>query len=121
MSEEVIKKSISLRGDIYDYALEKSEKLHGGNFSAYVTYLISCEKNQTSEMKNNFTLTKEEIELLLKSGNSILFLLDIIDKSVIRNDKNNLSIPIETIKELFKLMVNPDLDMDESYDISIRY
>ncbi|WP_176224058.1 hypothetical protein [Thalassobacillus devorans] len=46
MDEQVVKKSVSLRADISGYPHTQSERLHGGNFSAYLTYLISKEKKR---------------------------------------------------------------------------
>jgi len=38
------KKSISLPDKIFEYAEEQADKFHGGNFSAYLTFLISSNK-----------------------------------------------------------------------------
>lgn len=39
-----VKKAISLRDDVYKSAREKADKLFGGNFSAYIGYLISKDR-----------------------------------------------------------------------------
>ncbi|GGJ64400.1 hypothetical protein [Virgibacillus salexigens] len=90
MTAEFIKKSVSLRSDIYKYALEESEKLHGGNFSSFLTYLISCERSNTRFYHSNksneeITISKEEYQFLLNCGKTIEFLTDKIDKGVTIN------------------------------------
>lgn len=54
-----IKKSISLRHDVFDTAEEMAEKYFGGNFSAYLTYLICADKHGLSRVKDS----EEEIEI----------------------------------------------------------
>lgn len=41
---KTIKKSISLRDDVFQTAEAEADKYFGGNFSAYLTYLICADK-----------------------------------------------------------------------------
>lgn len=40
----VVKKPISLREDLFDYAQDQAIKYFQGNFSMFIGYLISCHK-----------------------------------------------------------------------------
>jgi hypothetical protein len=42
----VVKKAISLPDHVYDTGVQKTQKLFGGNFSAYICYLISRDREQ---------------------------------------------------------------------------
>lgn len=42
--EPTVKKSISFRGDVLEYAQEQADMFHGGNLSGYITFLISSNK-----------------------------------------------------------------------------
>lgn len=71
--KQVVKKSISLRSDVYKDAEKMAEKLFGGNFSAYLTYLICADKHglsvnkYTGEQANNVKeSSKKENEHLEK-------------------------------------------------------
>lgn len=60
----VIKKSISLREDVYNEAEKMSEKLFGGNFSAYLTYLICSNKHgfiMNAQVMTEDNKDKEEV------------------------------------------------------------
>lgn len=48
MSRRTVKKSISLREDVFKVAESEADKFFGGNFSAYLTYLICVEKHGIS-------------------------------------------------------------------------
>ncbi|UOE58122.1 hypothetical protein [Cytobacillus oceanisediminis] len=57
----VIKKSISFRGDILEYAQEQADKYHGGNLSGYLTFLISSNKyGMTMAAKPSEVIQAEE-------------------------------------------------------------
>lgn len=43
-----VKRTISLREDVFDTAYEMADKYFGGNFSAYLTYLICADKYDLS-------------------------------------------------------------------------
>lgn len=71
-----VKKSISLREDLFEYAMDQADKLHSGYLSAYLAHLVSCdmrgtetnklkddekpEKKATPETKNRVYETSEE-------------------------------------------------------------
>lgn len=50
MTRKTVKRSISLRGDVYETAEKMADKLFGGNFSAYLTYLICADKYGISQI-----------------------------------------------------------------------
>lgn len=55
-----VKRAISLKENIYKFGISKAEALFGGNFSAYIGYLISRDKEQFQEpqqKKNNKLLS----------------------------------------------------------------
>lgn len=48
---KTVKRSISLREDVFETANSMADKYFGGNFSAYLTYLICADKyNVTREV-----------------------------------------------------------------------
>ncbi len=48
---KTVKRSISLREDVFETANSMADKYFGGNFSAYLTYLICADKyNVTREI-----------------------------------------------------------------------
>jgi len=59
------KKAISMRDDILDYGLEKADRLFQGNFSAYICYLISKDREEVTDPKKkrntNITAAIDEI------------------------------------------------------------
>jgi hypothetical protein len=125
MTEEVIiKKSISLRQDIYQYAVEESEKKHGGNFSAFLTYFLSCQKNNTGYViynngKAETILTKDRIEKLLMYENWINDILDLFDESITIVDKTHLTINTNVLKRLIDKHFVKSMGIDKKYDLSI--
>lgn len=44
-----VKKAISLKDDVYKDGTEKAKRLFSGNFSAYISYLISRDREQSQE------------------------------------------------------------------------
>lgn len=44
-----VKTAISLKEDVYRAGANKAKRLFGGNFSAYIGYLISCDREQRQE------------------------------------------------------------------------
>lgn len=46
----VIKKSISLKNDVYEYAQDKANKLFSSNVSAYIGYLICRDREGIKEV-----------------------------------------------------------------------
>ena len=60
----VVKKSVSFRQDVFDTAEEMADKYFGGNFSAYLTYLVCADKNGVSRAKDSAeeVVVKEEIK-----------------------------------------------------------
>lgn len=60
-----IKKAISLPDDIYNYGIDKTQKLFGGNFSKYICYLISKDKeNLQYEVKKDMPNIKSIDDIL---------------------------------------------------------
>lgn len=49
---KTVKKSISLRDDVFETAEKEADKFFGGNFSAYLTYLICADKYGVSRGVN---------------------------------------------------------------------
>lgn len=45
-----VKKSISLKNDVYEYAQDKANKLFSSNVSAYIGYLISKDREGIKEV-----------------------------------------------------------------------
>ncbi|QEY22435.1 hypothetical protein D0S48_18215 [Psychrobacillus sp. AK 1817] len=128
MSEEevTIKKSISLRQDLYKYALEESEKKHGGNFSAFLTYLISCQKNNTEYVTYNngkevIILTKERVEKLFMYEKWLSEILELLDDGLTIVAKGHLTMKSETLRILIdKHLVVKSMGLEKNYDISIK-
>lgn len=60
----VAKKSISLRQDVNETAEDMANMYFGGNFSAYLTYLICADKHSLSRTRDteNEIVFKEEIK-----------------------------------------------------------
>lgn len=60
----VVKKSISLRQDVNNTAEKMADKYFGGNFSAYLTYLVCADKHGISRVNDTEedSLVKEEIK-----------------------------------------------------------
>lgn len=60
----VVKKSISLRQDVFETAEEMADRYFGGNFSAYLTYLVCADKFGLARMQQTeeVTVAKEEIK-----------------------------------------------------------
>lgn len=122
MSEEFIKKSISLRSDIVKYAQKESEKMHGGNFSSFLTYLISCKKNNKEFYHSDkITISKEEYEFLLNCGKTIKTLTDKVDSSTTIVDKTNVSIHYKEFKKLMHLLMDKSPELNNEFDILIRF
>jgi hypothetical protein len=48
-SMATVKRAISLRDDIHNFGSIKAETLFSGNFSAYIAYLISRDREQRHE------------------------------------------------------------------------
>lgn len=63
MSKKTVKRSISLRGDVFETAMSEADKFFGGNFSAYLTYLICADKHGISRGSNegNESVSKERV------------------------------------------------------------
>lgn len=64
IKKPVIKKSISFREDVYGIAEEMADTYFGGNFSAYLTYLVCADKHGLSRAKDSDDdrTAKEEIK-----------------------------------------------------------
>ncbi|KPB04722.1 hypothetical protein [Bacillus sp. CHD6a] len=122
--EDTIKKNISLREDIYNYALRKSEKMHGGNFSSYLTYLISCEKSQDKifnfDISDIVSFTMDDPELLIKCRNTIIYLINSINESAVIYDKKHVSIDAEAVEKILKFLVDLKFDLNSEFELSIR-
>lgn len=134
MKEEVIKKSISLREDIYDYALGESEKMHGGNFSAFITYLISCHKHSENTFKTYGTadelvalefpndkkvrILKVRHDTLLANEEHLTMIEKICDTQMDIEGENHLSIKEDALKKLVKYLFN-DETINDNYKLSI--
>lgn len=60
----VVKKSISLRQDVFKTAEDMADKYFGGNFSAYLTYLVCADKFGLARVQqtDEIAITKEEIK-----------------------------------------------------------
>ena len=60
----VVKKSVSFRQDVFDTAEEMADKFFGGNFSAYLTYLVCADKVGVSRTRDSAeeAVVKEEIK-----------------------------------------------------------
>lgn len=60
----VVKKSISLRKDVFETAEEMADKYFGGNFSAYLTYLVCADKFGLTRVQQSEEVVqaKEEIK-----------------------------------------------------------
>lgn len=60
----VVKKSISLREDVYKVAEDMADRYFGGNFSAYLTYLVCADKDGLSRTRDTETeiIVKEDIK-----------------------------------------------------------
>ncbi len=123
--ETIVKKSVSLREDIFQYALEQAENLHGGNYSAYITYLISNKKNNTDYItynsgKKEIVLTRDRIETLLMYERHFLEIIETLQESITVIDKSHL-----TLKgSLLKIIINrhaivKSMGLEKRYDISI--
>lgn len=41
----VKKRTISMQDDLVKHSEETADKFYGGNFSMFITYLVSCHKN----------------------------------------------------------------------------
>lgn len=69
--KSVVKKSISLREDVYSTAESMADKFFGGNFSAYLTYLICADKHGLSRARTSVeeTAAREEIKEVVKNTN----------------------------------------------------
>lgn len=62
MSKKTVKRSISLRGDVFESAMSEADNFFGGNFSAYLTYLICADKHGISRGHSEpITVSKEKI------------------------------------------------------------
>lgn len=48
----MVKRTISLKEELFKLALEKARKYHAGNFSAYITFLISKDIEKIEENKS---------------------------------------------------------------------
>jgi hypothetical protein len=46
-----VKKSVSFREDVFEQAVNMAEKYHGGNLSAYITYLICAHQHGISQVR----------------------------------------------------------------------
>ncbi|MBS4213235.1 hypothetical protein [Neobacillus rhizophilus] len=127
MKEEIIfKKSISLREDIHQYALEQAEKFHGGNFSAYITYLISSRKNNTDYItynngKKEIVLTREKLDGLLNNDVWQRELIEVFYDGFEVVATDHLVVKSTTIKRLIeKYFVVKSMGLDKKYDISFK-
>lgn len=60
----VVKKSVSFRQDVYDTAEEMADRYFGGNFSAYLTYLVCADKFGLARVvqTEEIAVAKEEIK-----------------------------------------------------------
>lgn len=62
MNKKTVKRSISLRGDVFETAMSEADRFFGGNFSAYLTYLICADKHGISRgYGDNETIDKERV------------------------------------------------------------
>lgn len=122
MTNEVVKKSLSLRSDLYDFACGQSERLHGGNFSSYLAYLISCHKQNTIPYKNNDNegvfLTKDRMEKLLMCEKFMEKMIDLLFKNTDIIDEKHLIIEQRVIKEMIGFFTFEELD--EEYNVMIK-
>ncbi|MGP0689865.1 hypothetical protein ACW5UC_25320 [Priestia aryabhattai] len=64
MAKTSIKKSVSFREDVFDYAFEQADMYFGGNLSAYITYLICADKHGLARVAQTeeIAVAKEEIK-----------------------------------------------------------
>lgn len=62
MNKKTVKRSISLRSDVFETAMSEADKFFGGNFSAYLTYLICADKFHISRGRDNSEpISKERV------------------------------------------------------------
>ncbi|MGG3467337.1 hypothetical protein ABES02_07435 [Neobacillus pocheonensis] len=132
--EDTIKKSISLREDIYQYALEETERMHGGNFSAFITFLISVHRYESSVKTTN---TLDELYALEKPFDEKVTILEVRHKALLHSEKhlsaiekicehhmelvedNHLSISEVAVKRLIKYLFNEHDKVRDDYRLSI--
>lgn len=59
-----VKKSVSFREDVFKEAEKMADMYFGGNFSAYITYLVCADKHGLTRMQQTEETveTKEEIK-----------------------------------------------------------
>lgn len=57
-----VKKSVSLRNDVFRAAEQEADKYFGGNFSAYLTYLICADRyGVTRNVDTEEVISKEKV------------------------------------------------------------
>lgn len=65
----VVKKPISLKKDLFDYAEDQAKRFFQDNFSAFIGYLISChregiEMKRTQSLENNIKKNEKTDKLI---------------------------------------------------------
>lgn len=63
LAKKTIKKSISLREDVFLLADAMCDKYFGGNFSAYLTYLICADKHGLSRVVESNEASVEKVKM----------------------------------------------------------
>jgi hypothetical protein len=83
--KSVIKKSISFRSDVLDYAQAQADKFHGGNLSGFLTFLVSMDKygmniaNKSEEVKDAEEKVREKVNTYQKSEANEDYINSILD------------------------------------------
>lgn len=58
-----IKRSVSFREDVFDTAMDMANKYFGGNFSAYLTYLVCADKHGLSRVQQTEDIVEKKEEI----------------------------------------------------------
>jgi hypothetical protein len=84
---KTVKKSISLREDVYEIAEDMAERYFQGNLSAFIAFTITAYKDGlTTVIKSEHPQAKEALsELAKKDAKKTNFVFDVMD--IIENKK----------------------------------
>ncbi|HDR8454003.1 TPA: hypothetical protein QC364_000795 [Bacillus cereus] len=58
-----VKKSVSFREDVFKTAEDMANKYFGGNFSAYLTYLVCADKHGLSRVQQTEEIVEKKEEI----------------------------------------------------------